>query len=179
PNSGLPPEIKNLVPYAVEVPWSGQALALGGAALLLIVIATLALPDSSPLKFLIGKDNRYSNSQTQIALWFGAAMSAYLAMVFVRVSAGGLDYLGGVAITANVLALSGFSAITFGGAKVVTAAKTGGVPPVVPPASPISTAAVTSGSTITSASTVVSTPTVKSTATVTSMPTVAATPTGI
>jgi hypothetical protein len=77
----------------------------------------------SPLKFLIGADGRYSNSQVQLALWFGVAMTMYLTTTALRVSYLGWDYLGGVAMTANVIALTGLSALTFGAAKVITAQK--------------------------------------------------------
>ena len=121
-------EIKALSPYSFEPGVGGQLLALGIAAVLVLGVAASFTWGRFWL-FLIGKDNRYSNSQTQVALWFGAAMTAYLSMVLLRGWAGGLAYVGGVQITANVLALSGLSAITFGGAKIVTAAKTGGADP--------------------------------------------------
>jgi hypothetical protein len=121
-------DIKSLSAYAVDLTFWGQLFALVGAAALIVGIAAL-FTCGRFWRFLIGKDKRYSNSQTQIALWFGAAMTAYLAIVFARLYIGGFGYIGGVSITANVLALSGLSAITFGGAKIVTVAKTGGANP--------------------------------------------------
>jgi hypothetical protein len=121
-------KIEELLPKSFEPgPW-GQLFALAGAAALIIGVAA-AFAHGAFWQFLIGKDNRYSNSQTQIALWFGVAMTAYLSMVFMRLYYGGIGYMGGVQITANVLALSGLSAITFAGAKIVTVAKTGGANP--------------------------------------------------
>jgi hypothetical protein len=95
---------------------------MGIAAALLIGVAA-AFTRGQFWQFLKGKDGRYSNSQTQIALWFGAAMTAYLSLVFLRVYAGGLDTWAVFGPTANALALSGLGAITFGGAKIVTVAK--------------------------------------------------------
>jgi hypothetical protein len=76
-----------------------------------------------PTKFLLGSDGRYSNSQCQLALWFGVAMTMYLAMIVLRVVKLDWAYLDGVALTANVMALTGLSALTFGAAKVVTVQK--------------------------------------------------------
>jgi hypothetical protein len=122
-------QFKSVSAYVVRPGTLRQILALIGAAALLIGLAAI-VTNWRPQKFLIGMDNRYSNSQCQLALWFGAAMTAYLATVFLRLYAGGPDFLGGVAITENVLALSGLSALTFGGAKMVTVQKTGGMLPV-------------------------------------------------
>lgn len=91
-------------------------------AWMVVVTASLAAR-GSPLKFLVGVDGRYSNSQCQLALWFGMAMTMYLSTVALRVHYLGWDYLGGVAMTANVMALTGLSALTFGAAKVVTSQK--------------------------------------------------------
>ena len=122
-------QFKSVSAYVVRPGTLREILALIGAAALLIGLAAI-VTKWRPQKFLIGIDNRYSNSQCQLALWFGAAMTAYLATVFLRLYAGGADFLGGVTITENVLALSGLSALTFGGAKMVTAQKTGGMLPV-------------------------------------------------
>jgi hypothetical protein len=77
----------------------------------------------SPLSFLIGADNRYSNSQTQLALWFAALATAYRATVILRFFYLGADYIGGGGITENLLALTGLGALSFGGAKVITTQK--------------------------------------------------------
>jgi len=122
-------QFKSVSAYVVRPGTLRQILALIGAAGVLIGLAAI-VTKWRPQKFLIGIDNRYSNSQCQLALWFGTAMTAYLAMVFLRLYAGGADFLGGVTITENVFALSGLSALTFGGAKMVTAQKTGGTLPV-------------------------------------------------
>lgn len=76
-----------------------------------------------PKVFLVGADNRYSNSKVQVVLWFGAMMTVYLATLWLRWKYLGWDYFGGIAITENLLALSGISALTYGAAKAVTAQK--------------------------------------------------------
>jgi hypothetical protein len=109
---------------------------VGAAGLLVILLASLAAGRAAnpvtgtprrwfgaPTRFLLGADNRYSNSQCQLALWFGVAMTMYLAMVALRVIKLDWDYLDGVGLTANVMALTGMSALTFGAAKAVTAQK--------------------------------------------------------
>jgi ABC-type Co2+ transport system permease subunit len=77
----------------------------------------------APQEFLIGTDNRYSNSQCQLALWFGAMATVYLAAVWLRIIYLGWDFVGGVGLTTNLVALTGLSAFTFGSAKVITAQK--------------------------------------------------------
>lgn len=110
---------------------------VGAAAALVIFLASLAAGApadpangrpkrkwiGTPTKFLLGSDGRYSNSQCQLALWFGVAMTMYLAMIVLRVVKLDWAYLDGVALTANVMALTGLSALTFGAAKVVTVQK--------------------------------------------------------
>lgn len=100
-----------------------------------------------PTVFLVGADNRYSNSKVQVVLWFGAMMTVYLATLWLRWKYLGWDYFGGLAITENLLALSGISALTYGAAKAITVqksesaeeaagapTKTAGAPPAKKPA---------------------------------------------
>jgi hypothetical protein len=112
----------------------GVVLAAAGLVILLASLAAGAPADpangqpkrkwiGTPNKFLLGSDGRYSNSQCQLALWFGVAMTMYLAMIALRVVKLDWAYLDGVALTANVMALTGLSALTFGAAKVVTVQK--------------------------------------------------------
>lgn len=82
-----------------------------------------------PAQFLVGIDNRYSNSQCQIGIWFVAALTIYLATFALRVWIGGLDFLGGISIPQNVLVLTGLSALTFGGARLITTQKVSGTSP--------------------------------------------------
>jgi len=97
-------------------------LVLAACALVILGLATAATW-GSPLKFIVGMDHRYSNSKTQVAMWFWVVMSTYLATVVFRVWYAGWDFFGAVSIPQNLLVLSGLSAITFGGAKAITTAK--------------------------------------------------------
>lgn len=92
------------------------------SALLLLAIASI-LGRGSPLKFVVGQDNRYSNSKFQMALWFWILLSSYLAVFVLRIWSAGLDFIGGINIPQNLLLLSGLSAVTYAGAKAITTAK--------------------------------------------------------
>lgn len=109
-------------PWSVHVDRIPRFLVLAASALVILGLAT-AVTKGAPLKFIVGMDNRYSNSKFQLALWFWVAMSTYLATVAFRVCHVGLDFLGGVNIPQNLLVLSGLSAITYGGAKAITTSK--------------------------------------------------------
>jgi hypothetical protein len=115
-------KVTGLSLVSVYADWPTRWMALVAAFALLGGLAMLATR-GQVLKLLISADNRYSTSQTQFALWTAMALSTYLATLFLRVWAGGLDYLGGVQITQNLLTLSGLSAISFGAAKAVTVNK--------------------------------------------------------
>lgn len=108
---------------ALAYPWS-RFLILVLCGLFLFGLAA-AFTRGAPLKFIVGKDNRYSNSKFQCALWFWVVISTYMATVVFRVwtPGGGWNLLGGVSIPQNLLVLSGMSALTFGGAKAITTAK--------------------------------------------------------
>jgi hypothetical protein len=105
-----------------ETPPTTRLLVLSACAFAILAIAALATR-GSPLKFIVGMDNRYSNSKFQIALWFWVMLSTYLATVVFRLWYAGGDFLGGVSIPQNLLVLSGLSAITYGGAKAITTSK--------------------------------------------------------
>ena len=92
-------------------------------ALAVVALLAAAFLWRAPTAFLIGGDNRYSNSQTQLALWFWALASVYLSALVLRVLYLGFDYVGGIEIPTNLLALTGLSAFSFGGAKVITTQK--------------------------------------------------------
>ncbi len=96
--------------------------ALLVCALIPLTIATL-MTWGHPFKLIVGQDNRYSNSKLQAALWFWVLLASYLDVLYFRIAAGGLDFLGGIAIPQNLFLLSGMSAITFTGAKAITTAK--------------------------------------------------------
>lgn len=95
-------------------------LATSAAALLLL---SLILTVLHPLSLVVGEDGRYSNSKFQIALWFGILMTTYLATAWLRVSAVGWNFLGGINIPTNLLLFSGVSVFTFGAAKGITTGK--------------------------------------------------------
>jgi hypothetical protein len=57
-------------------------------------------------------------------LWFGLLAVIYVSAVALRIVYLDCNFIGGVGITANVIALTGLSALTFGGAKVITTQKT-------------------------------------------------------
>jgi len=101
---------------------SDRLLVLATCALVILGLAT-AVTKGAPLKFIVGADNRYSNSKFQIAVWFWVVISSYLATVVCRLWFAGWDFLGGVNIPQNLLVLSGLSAITYGGAKAITTSK--------------------------------------------------------
>lgn len=92
----------------------------------LIGLAALVM-GGRPQEFIVGADRRYSNSKTQLALWFLTVMSAYLTFVTLRVIVGHWDFLGNVEIPANLLAVSGLSALSFAGAKAITTQKVNAV----------------------------------------------------
>ena len=77
----------------------------------------------NPAKFLVGHDGRLSNSQVQLALWFGVVAIFYTATLVLRASVLGSHFIGGIGLTTNVLAMTGLSALAFGGAKIVTTQK--------------------------------------------------------
>ena len=117
-----PQHVTKLVAIARPVSIPNRLIALGISILILLFLAGLAT-HWKPWTFMIGVDNRYSNSQTQLALWFGIAAAVYLTAVGLRVVLLGPDFIGGVGLTANVIALTGLSALSFGGAKMITAQK--------------------------------------------------------
>jgi hypothetical protein len=99
-----------------------RLLVLAACALVILGLAA-ASTKGAPLKFIVGADNRYSNSKVQIAVWFWVVISSYLAAVVFRLWFAGWDFVGGVNIPQNLLVLSGLSAITYGGAKAITTSK--------------------------------------------------------
>jgi hypothetical protein len=100
----------------------GRRLLLIVGIMTVPILAGLALSGAF-LGFIIGKDNRYSNSKTQAAIWFSVLIGAYLTTFVLRRVIGGPDYLDGIQIPTNLLLLSGLSALTFAGAKWLTTAK--------------------------------------------------------
>jgi hypothetical protein len=110
--------------WSINVSVIRRIMVLALFALVLGAIAMLCTR-GAPLGLIVGTDNRYSNSKLQIALWFWVLLTTYLTTCFLRVSYAGWDFLGNISIPENLLALSAFSAVTFGGAKAITTAKAG------------------------------------------------------
>jgi hypothetical protein len=123
-----PTKITRLDEISIPVGAYQRIVAIGASFLVLLLLATLATR-GNPLRFLIGLDNRYSNSQCQIVLWFGLLAVVYVSAVALRIIYLDSNFIGGVGVTANVIALTGLSALSFGGAKVITTQKTSPSPP--------------------------------------------------
>lgn len=120
---GYPPErITRVLGVGRPVPARTRLLAMGGTLLVLLLMA-LAVAKGQPLCFVIGKDGRYSNSLLQIVLWFAVLATVYGATLILRYCLLDPPLIGGVNIPENLLALSGLSALSFGGAKMITASK--------------------------------------------------------
>jgi hypothetical protein len=117
-----PTKIMRLDEISVPVGAYQRVIAIGISFLVLLLLATVATR-GNPLRFLVGIDNRYSNSQCQIVLWFGLLAVIYVSAVALRVVYLDCNFIGGVGVTANVIALTGLSALSFGGAKVITTQK--------------------------------------------------------
>jgi hypothetical protein len=109
-------------PVGISVSSEARWWTLTTCLLIFFLVAVLATR-GHPLKFILGEDGRYSNSKLQMALWFWIVMSVYLAVIYLRVTAAGWEFFGHVNIPANLLLLSGMSALTFAGAKGITTAK--------------------------------------------------------
>jgi hypothetical protein len=122
-----------LAPANGVIPARDRILSLVGWALAILGLAA-AVTKGAPRKFIIGMDNRYSNSKFQLALWFWVLLSSYLSTVFLRLCYAHWNFLGGVDIPQNLLLLSGMSALTYGGAKAITTAKVEAAQNPVPPA---------------------------------------------
>lgn len=133
--------LSSLTVDARQTSWAFRFAVLLASFVFIAVLAMVATR-SRPTSFLIGVDGRYSNSQSQLALWFWTVISAYLATVVMRVWVGGGSLLGGVDIPNHLLVLSGLSALSFAGAKAITTQKVAnavavtGVNPKVPAAKP-------------------------------------------
>ncbi len=122
PAKTLDGDLKSMTIVTASVDSGTRIWVLSLAAGLLFLFAAL-VSLFKPLRFLIGQDGRYSNSKTQIALWFWIVLATYLSTVYLRMCTLGWDFFGSVNIPKNLLLISGMSAITYGGAKAITTAK--------------------------------------------------------
>jgi hypothetical protein len=72
------------------------------------------------LQLCIGKDNRYSNSQTQVAVWFFVLITVFLTTLILRLAYAGSVFATGINVPNGLFVLSGLSALVFVGAKITT-----------------------------------------------------------
>ena len=110
-------------------PWE-PAIALFSFPVLVILLTMLSR-NVRKLIF-IGQDGRWSNSTTQMTLWFTLWVSAYIATSVLRWTSSH-HFVGSITTPSTLLALSGLSGLTFAGAKGITANKvTNQVPTPIP-----------------------------------------------
>jgi hypothetical protein len=114
--------LQNLSVRTRELEWRTRIITLIGICLGLLFIFWLFLRKNL-LTLILGMDSRYSNSKTQIVLWFFILIVTYIASIVLRGFYGGIDFVGGVSIPQNLLLLSGLSALTFVTAKGITQSK--------------------------------------------------------
>jgi hypothetical protein len=98
-------------------------VAAVAAALVVVLVYVLVVTGGEPRTFILGADNRFSSSKVQMAAWFGVVAVAYGATFLLRLWLGGLDYLGGIDMPADLLTLIGLSGASGGGAKLSTGMK--------------------------------------------------------
>jgi hypothetical protein len=116
---------KSLKTFSVETVSVEQSTRLWifMASALIFFLLYWLLSGFHPSKLIMGEDGRYSNSKFQIVVWFAVLITTYIAMLWLRASALGWDYWGGINIPQNLLLISGMSAFTFGAAKGITTNK--------------------------------------------------------
>ena len=116
-------ELKNLSVAKSRVDGLIRLSALLFAGLLLYVgtFLIVSLTTGKNLNYIfVGQDKRLSNSKSQMAIWFFVLVVSYISLNLLRVIYGDLGFVGGTEIPQNLLFLSGVSALTYGGAKVIT-----------------------------------------------------------
>ena len=127
--------------YSQPLSVQNRLLVLVFAALGLLGIAAI-VTKGRPLAFVVGMDNRYSNSKVQVAVWFWIVISTYISAWVFRTSVAGWDFAGMIKIPQNLLLLSGLSAITYGGAKAITTSKADAANPAAKSSADLQTKAV-------------------------------------
>jgi hypothetical protein len=115
--------LKDLHVDTPEVSAWVRLAAMGGAAVLVWLFAWIVLGKGGVAQLILGIDGLYSKSKFQLVVWFGVLMVAYLSTLWLRFCYSSNWLIGTVNIPANLLALSGFSALTFAGAKAITQTK--------------------------------------------------------
>lgn len=140
-----PQHVVQITRIARPVPPLQRTLALVGAFAAIAVLAALAT-SGKPWRFAVGDDNRLSNSQSQLVLWFGVVAVVYGGALVLRAWFLGWDFIGGISMTTNVLAMTGLSGLSFGAAKIVAVQKSASAvapvsaaaaPPSAEPAAPV------------------------------------------
>jgi hypothetical protein len=137
----------DLVTVTGEPPTAGSSIAIRTASIdfwprivaivlsgFVLLLAAGYASNWRPHRFLVGADERVSNSKCQVVLWFGVAMITYLATLVLRLIESDWQLVGGIAIPANVLAMTGLSGLTYAGAKMIAVSKNDGNPPAPAPA---------------------------------------------
>ena len=79
-NVEAPGSVLSIVEVTRSASVGARIIALGGGLATILAAAAVAAR-WDPRRFLIGMDNRYSNSQVQLAFWFAAVATAYAAAV--------------------------------------------------------------------------------------------------
>jgi hypothetical protein len=132
-----PEHVVQITRIARPVPVVQRTMGLLAAFAVIAAFASLATA-GRPWRFLVGDDNRMSNSQTQMVLWFGVVAMVYGATLILRAWFLGWEFMGGISMTTNVLAMTGLSGLSFGAAKVVAVQKAAGAAAATtaPPAAP-------------------------------------------
>ncbi|MBV8522247.1 MAG: hypothetical protein JOY71_08985 [Acetobacteraceae bacterium] len=121
--TGTTSDQENTLWLSLKYAQIGYQGSIGSLLLAFAVIwgMLLLVTKGHPWAFALGLDQRLSNSQTQIFLWFVLFTVVYVADLGVRVLRTG--YFGGIDAPARLLALSGISALTFSAARASTMAK--------------------------------------------------------
>jgi hypothetical protein len=121
-NDNNQPLLQTISIRALPVSSGTRMVVLGITAAVCFFLAAL-LTKFHPLRLVVGQDGRYSNSKFQMAIWFSVVIITYIAAMYLRAAEVGREFLGGINIPQNLFLLSGMSALTFGGAKGITASK--------------------------------------------------------
>ena len=115
--------LKDLHVDTPEVPLWHRLVTLVGASLLLWLFALVVLGNGGIAKLILGMDGLYSKSKFQLVIWFGVLMVAYLSTLWLRLCYSSNWLIGTVNVPSNLVLLSGFSALSFAGAKAITQTK--------------------------------------------------------
>lgn len=119
---GQDSELQSVSIATYKIPWLARIVTIVSVFGSLLIIFLLLLR-SSLQHLIVGEDNRFSNSKTQIVIWFFILITTYFASIVLRGFYGGVSFVGGVSIPQNLLVLSGLSAFTYAAAKGITQSK--------------------------------------------------------